>query len=88
MPINEEGHLYSRVYPLLVEKLAEQFHSVYMVEVRRQDAPFCHPDAYSELDEGVKDFDRALALFVLENLVDTKQRVRIERMLRVLGGGS
>src|SRR6266702_838271 len=58
------------MFPLATEALAERFHLVYQDEARRQtdqDADSLrHPDEYSELAERTKDYDRALARFVLE----------------------
>lgn len=43
-----------------VEELAAQFHDIYQQEAKRQ-GDVRHKDAYTELPENVKEFDRVLA---------------------------
>lgn len=50
------------------EKLSERIHEVYQKEAKRQD-DVRHVDDYTSLSEDVKDFDRALAAFILNNLI-------------------
>ena len=47
-----------------VEELAEQLHDVYQLEAYRKN-DVRHPDAYTDLDEGIKEYDRVIARFVL-----------------------
>lgn len=49
-----------------VESLAAKFHDIYQQEAKRQD-DVRHKDAYADLSENIKEFDRALARYVLEN---------------------
>jgi len=78
------------MFPLATEALAERFHLVYQDEARRQtdqDADSLrHPDEYSELAERTKDYDRALARFVLEQLLPGTESHRLESTLRLLRG--
>ena len=53
-----------------VEELAAKFHEVYQVEARRQ-GDVRHKDAYSDLPENIKEFDRVLARYVLSELRTT-----------------
>ncbi len=52
-----------------VEKLAKKFHEVYQQEAKRH-KDVRYPDDYEKLSEDIKDFDRALALWVIVNLKD------------------
>lgn len=53
-----------------VEAMSEAFHFVYQREAERQQRQMAdtirHPDAYNDLPEHTKDYDRALALYVLD----------------------
>lgn len=49
---------------LQVEELSAKFHEIYMVEARRQ-GDVRHKDAYADLPENIKEFDRVLARYVL-----------------------
>lgn len=49
-----------------MESLAAKFHDIYQQEAKRQD-DVRHKDAYADLSENIKEFDRALARYVLEN---------------------
>lgn len=65
--------------PELLEQLAEAFHHVYQQEARRQaklgaDA-VRHPDEYAALPEHTKDYDRALAIFVLDHLEQIRDKL-------------
>lgn len=71
--------------PATMEALAAWLHSVYQDEARRQmpGATLKYPDAYNELPEPVKDFDRALAIFIMEELATPNQ---VREALEELGG--
>jgi hypothetical protein len=56
----DEGQLYEE----RVEQLAASFHEVYQAEANRQ-GDVRHPNDYNELPENIKDYDRALARFVI-----------------------
>ncbi len=58
----------------LIEKLASQFHQIYQDEAKRQ-GDVRHADKYEDLSENIKEFDRVLARYVLENFVN-KQRLQ------------
>jgi hypothetical protein len=47
-----------------VEKLAAQFHEIYQAEAKRQ-GDVRHKDKYEDLPENIKEFDRVLVQFVL-----------------------
>ena len=47
-----------------IESLAAEFHRVYQAEAKRQ-GDVRHKDAYDDLAENIKNFDRALARHVL-----------------------
>ena len=49
-----------------LEKLAAQLHEVYMQEARRQ-GDVRHHERYRNLPENTKDFDRALARWIIAN---------------------
>ena len=75
-----------------IEKLARQCHEVYQTEAKRQrdsgelnlvddalgdnEPSLRHPDDYDELSEEFKNFDRALARFILTNF-KSKEDVEI-----------
>ena len=48
-----------------IENLAREFHEVYQREAKRQ-GDVRHKDNYDELPENIKEFDRALARYVLD----------------------
>ncbi len=50
-----------------VEALSRKFHEVYQEEAKRQ-GDVRHEDRYEDLSEEVKEFDRVLARYVLDNL--------------------
>ena len=50
--------------PTDVESLSAKFHEIYMIEARRQ-GDVRHKDAYADLPENIKEFDRVLARYVL-----------------------
>jgi len=52
--------------PLQVELLAKEFHYIYQQEAKRQ-GDVRHKDAYADLPENIKEFDRVLARYVLAN---------------------
>jgi len=49
-----------------IEHLASIFHEIYQKEARRQ-GDIRHADRYEDLPENVKEFDRVLARYVLQN---------------------
>lgn len=51
----------------LVEVLSAKLHGVYMKEARRQD-DVRHVDAYEDLKESTKEYDRVLARFILKHV--------------------
>lgn len=51
-----------------VEELAAQFHDIYQQEAKRQ-GDVRHKDAYTELPENVKEFDRVLARHVIQMIL-------------------
>ncbi len=57
-----------------VEKLASEFHAIYMREIARQGRIVSHPERYDDLTESIKDLDRALARYVLANFERRKYR--------------
>ena len=48
------------------ELLAAKLHAIYMAEVRRQGDVVRHSDDYDSLAENVKNYDRALADYIIE----------------------
>lgn len=52
------------LYDIALEDLSAQLHEVYQKEAKRQ-GDVRHPDKYSELREATKEYDRALARFIL-----------------------
>lgn len=68
--------------PTLMERLAKALHSVYQNEAARQSRmgadTIRHPDDYDALPEHTKDYDRALAIFILEEFASLN---RVERVL-------
>lgn len=50
--------------PSDVEALSAKFHEIYQQEAKRQ-GDVRHKDAYADLPENIKEFDRVLAIFVL-----------------------
>ena len=58
-----------------VERLAEEFHNAYQAEARRQ-GDVRHKDAYADLPENIKEFDRVLARHVLARGVSEYERGR------------
>jgi hypothetical protein len=61
--------------PRGVETLAAKFHEIYQVEAKRQGA-VRHKDAYADLPENIKEFDRVLARYVLNNLAEGQAALR------------
>ena len=61
--------------PELLERLSAALHDIYQSESRRQFGPgeLRHPDDYEALAEPTKDFDRALAIFIMDELVPPNQ---------------
>lgn len=55
-----------------IETLSSQLHDVYIKEAKHQ-GDVRHKDAYEELPENIKEFDRVLARFILENFVPRAQ---------------
>jgi hypothetical protein len=49
---------------IATEALAEAFHNVYQAEAKRQ-GDVRHKDAYADLPENIKEYDRVLARYVL-----------------------
>ena len=49
-----------------IESLAEKFHEIYQKEARKQN-DIRHADDYKSLPENIKEFDRVLAKYVIEN---------------------
>lgn len=58
--------------PCDVESLASKFHEIYQAEAKRQ-GDVRHKDAYTDLPENIKEFDRVLARYVLLNFVPLAQ---------------
>jgi hypothetical protein len=50
-----------------IEKIAHLIHGVYMEEARRQN-DVRHPEPYDQLTDKMKNYDRALARFILKNI--------------------
>lgn len=50
-----------------IETLSAKLHDIYMQEARRQ-GDVRHKDAYADLTENIKEFDRVLARFILEQI--------------------
>ena len=67
---------------LRVEELAAKFHEIYMVEARRQ-GDVRHKDAYADLSENIKEFDRVLARYVLAERERAVQEA-LERVARMV----
>jgi hypothetical protein len=57
-----------------IEELATELHEVYMKEATRQ-GDVRHAEDYSELPENIKEFDRALARFIL-----SRERLILEKI--------
>lgn len=73
--------------PATLEALAAWLHTIYQDEARRQ-ATFGadtvrHPDAYDSLPEHTKDYDRALAIFIMDELLSPTE---VRNALEELGG--
>lgn len=60
-----------------VEALSAQLHDIYMKEARRQ-GDVRHQDAYADLPEHVKEFDRVLARFIITLLEQAREAGRKE----------
>jgi hypothetical protein len=75
-------------FPAATEALAIRFHAVYQEEARRQAElgadELRYPDNYDDLPEHTKDYDRALAMFVLEQLLSSNEAQRLEHTVRML----
>ena len=56
-----------------VETLSREFHQIYQEEAKRQ-GDVRHPDNYDSLPENIKEFDRVLARYVLENVERLRQK--------------
>ena len=54
-----------------LEALAYVIHRVYQAEAKRQ-GDVRHSDDYHALPENVKDYDRAIARFILDHFVEKK----------------
>jgi len=54
------------IFPDLIEELSAKFHEIYQEEAKRQ-GDVRHKDDYNELSENIKEFDRVLARWVLQN---------------------
>ena len=70
-----------------VEKLAATFHEIYQREARRQ-GDVRHADKYEDLPENIKEFDRVLARYVLQNFQPNKEEIfvrHIENHLKEMG---
>ena len=65
--VGEEGDVWD------VENLASRLHQVYQEELKRQGKKSKHSDFYSELSEGIKDLDRALARYINDFLLPTQK---------------
>lgn len=67
LEVDRDGH--PRAWAA-VEALSAAFHFVYQTEAARQSRQSAdtmrHPDDYAQLPEHTKDYDRALALYVLD----------------------
>ena len=62
-----------------VEKLAATFHEIYQKEARRQ-GDVRHTDKYEDLPENIKEFDRVLARYVLQNFQPSKERIFVRHI--------
>jgi hypothetical protein len=58
--------------PKDVESLSAKFHDLYQQEAKRQ-SDVRHKDAYADLPENIKEFDRVLARYVLAELAEVRQ---------------
>jgi len=56
----------------IIEPLASKIHQIYQQESKRQNN-VKYPDNYYELPEHIKDYDRVIARFILENYVLKKK---------------
>jgi hypothetical protein len=69
--------------PELLERLSAAFHEVYQREARRQAEQNAdtvrHLDSYDALLEHTKDYDRALAIFVLDAIGEARAFWMLER---------
>lgn len=73
-----------------IETLAKKFHQVYCRELDRQGRNNIHPRAYKDLSEDIKDLDRALAKYVLNELSLAEKRgyeKAIKNCLKVIPKG-
>ena len=66
-----------------IEALARQFHTVYQEEAKRQ-GDVRHHDDYDQLPENIKDFDRALARYVLTTFATELKAEVLEEVERGL----
>jgi hypothetical protein len=62
----------SQEIEMKIKELASKFHEVYQEEAKRQ-GDIRHKDKYEDLPENIKDFDRALASYVLKNFVGREE---------------
>jgi hypothetical protein len=60
-----------------VESLSAKFHEIYQAEAKRQ-GDVRHKDAYADLPENIKEFDRVLARYVI-GLVQRGQQAMAEK---------
>ena len=60
--------------PAAIENLAAELHDVYQKEAKIQ-GDVRHQDNYFDLPENIKNFDRALAKFVIEQRQKDKERL-------------
>ena len=58
-----------------IENLSEKFHAIYQAEAKRQ-GDIRHKDAYADLPENIKEFDRVLARFVLAEFSRIRSEAR------------
>ena|SRR5437899_12478905 len=64
-----------------IESSAAEFHQVYQAEAKRQ-GDVRHKDAYDDLAENIKDFDRALARHVLRLIALREAEARLDELRR------
>ena len=65
-----------------VESLSAKFHEIYQAEAKRQ-GDMRHKDAYDDLPENIKEFDRVLARYVI-GLVQRGQQAMAEKAAQAI----
>ena len=58
-----------------LEELAAKVHGVYQEEAKRQGLPIEYSDDYNNLSETTKDFDRAIAKFIIQQDKELRKKI-------------